>query len=262
MTITDAIQASVVSNGDASEQAWPSYAGVSAANFTISLNTPAQTALVINYTVQGSAVSGLRYQALSGSVAFDLGDSAHNVTVVPIQDNIAEGTETVILTLESASETNLLMTVSVATLNILDWTVLSVTAISDASQVGPVNGVFTVSMSAPAVVATTVTFSLGGTAVSGVDYDPFAASTVAFAIGDATQTIDVSSIVYLQVGGPKTVVLTLTDFSPPLYEVLGAASVATVVIFDRIIVSVQASDASAVGEERDGERERERERER
>ena len=51
--------------------------------------------LTVHYTVGGTATNGLDYQPLSGSVTIPAGKDFASVTIVPIDDSIVEGTETI-----------------------------------------------------------------------------------------------------------------------------------------------------------------------
>jgi hypothetical protein len=89
---------------------------------------------------------------------------------------------------------------------VLNVPVISIVATTPtASQVGPVDGVFSVSLTVAPTAATTVTYAIGGSAANGVDYSTIA-STVSFSIGQTVATIPI-------VPGPPvgtvTVVLTL-----------------------------------------------------
>lgn len=53
--------------------------------------------LTVRYTVSGSATPGLDYSALFGEVTIPAGQSSVDVSVQPIDDNLAESSETVVL---------------------------------------------------------------------------------------------------------------------------------------------------------------------
>ena len=59
--------------------------------------------IVVNYTVTGTATNGSDYSALAASVTIPNGSSTVNVTVTPIDDALAEGNETVVLTIISGA---------------------------------------------------------------------------------------------------------------------------------------------------------------
>lgn len=70
--------------------------------FRVSRTGSTATALVVNYSVGGTAAGGTDYQTLTGSVTIPTGDSAAGITVTPIDDTSYEGPETVVVTLTSS----------------------------------------------------------------------------------------------------------------------------------------------------------------
>lgn len=60
--------------------------------------------LTVNYTVGGTATPGEDYVALPGSITFDANATEAYITVTPIDDSVAEATETVILTLSDSPD--------------------------------------------------------------------------------------------------------------------------------------------------------------
>ena len=57
--------------------------------------------LVVAYAVGGSATAGVDYAGLTGTVAFAVGQSEVEIEVVPVVDSVAEGDETVTLTVQA-----------------------------------------------------------------------------------------------------------------------------------------------------------------
>ncbi len=77
--------------------------GPTPATFTFTRNTSGQ-ALPVTYTLGGTAINGVDYtnaagQPLSGTITFAASDTTTNLTIIPVDDNIAEPTETVVLTI-------------------------------------------------------------------------------------------------------------------------------------------------------------------
>jgi len=93
--------------------------------FTIQLPAPVTTSTSLSYTISGTATNGVDYQPLSGSVGFGVGASTGIVNVVPIEDFIAEGTETVTISILNPCDGSVYAT---STLNIQDVPSLTVTA--------------------------------------------------------------------------------------------------------------------------------------
>src|SRR5258706_135829 len=57
--------------------------------------------LTVNYALGGSASNGGDYQQLPTSVTIPAGAASADITVIPIDDSIVEGNETVVLTLSA-----------------------------------------------------------------------------------------------------------------------------------------------------------------
>jgi len=76
--------------------------------------------LVVNYTVSGSAVPGVDYAALPGTLAIPAGILATNILITPLGDNLASNQLAVTIALTSS--TNYVLTnLASATAVILDW---------------------------------------------------------------------------------------------------------------------------------------------
>ncbi|HEY2953268.1 MAG TPA: LamG-like jellyroll fold domain-containing protein, partial [Verrucomicrobiae bacterium] len=73
--------------------------GPTNALFTVSRTGSTAADLTVSYTIGGTASNGVDYLTLSGSVLIPAGFSSATITVTPIDDAIAEGRETIILTL-------------------------------------------------------------------------------------------------------------------------------------------------------------------
>jgi hypothetical protein len=84
-----------------------SEAGPTPGTFTITRST-AGAPLTVNYTLTGTAVNGADYTnalgaAVSTSVTFAAADTTTNISIIPVDDNLAEFTETAILSLTAGS---------------------------------------------------------------------------------------------------------------------------------------------------------------
>lgn len=72
-------------------------------SFTVNRVGSTSASITVSYSLSGSATAGADYAALSGSVTIPAGASAATVVVTPLDDSTVEGTETVVLTLQSGS---------------------------------------------------------------------------------------------------------------------------------------------------------------
>lgn len=72
------------------------------ATFVVSRNGPKTEALTVEFTLTGTAVNGEDYTQIQ-TIVTPVGKSSTTVTIAPIDDALAEGTETVILTIQNCS---------------------------------------------------------------------------------------------------------------------------------------------------------------
>lgn len=71
----------------------------SGGQFYLSRTGSTTAALTVNYTLSGTAVSGVDYTGASGSAVIPAGASGVDIQISPVNDAVAEGSETVTLTL-------------------------------------------------------------------------------------------------------------------------------------------------------------------
>ncbi|HNU52389.1 MAG TPA: lamin tail domain-containing protein, partial [Verrucomicrobiota bacterium] len=65
---------------------------------------PVAESLTVDFALGGSATVGVDYEALGTSVTFDAGSAIAEITIEPIEDGVAEGPETVLVTLVAGFE--------------------------------------------------------------------------------------------------------------------------------------------------------------
>ena len=78
-------------------------AGPTAATFRLTRTGNTASSLTVNYTVTGTAVSGIDYVALPRQVTIPAGASTASIHVTPINDTRMEANQTVIVTLASSA---------------------------------------------------------------------------------------------------------------------------------------------------------------
>ncbi len=76
--------------------------GNSTGAFTLTRSGSTDSTLAVAYTISGSAANGVDFQTLAGVANFAIGASTATVTIAPLSDALAEGDETVTLTISSA----------------------------------------------------------------------------------------------------------------------------------------------------------------
>jgi subtilisin-like proprotein convertase family protein len=206
----------------------------------------------------GTATSGVDYTAFGGqTVTFNPGDpsgTTQNTVLTTLNDQIAEGNETVVLSLGNliAAGTSTTLVPGSTTVTIddtADNATLSIIANDPtANETAVNNGQFTVALSGGKVAPTggiTVSYTVGGTATATADYTPLS-GTVTIPAGSGSAVIDVSGIVNDSLDeGTETVVVTLLPTGLPSQVTLGGPTSATVNIEDNdAAITVTVSPAS------------------
>ncbi|MFT5123966.1 MAG: hypothetical protein ACI97B_002601, partial [Verrucomicrobiales bacterium] len=200
--------------------------------FTVNRTAPLTQPLSILYTVGGSATQGTDYPALSGTVILPAGSSSATIPILPTDDNLLEGNETVSISLRSNGIQYLLGGSTFATITIIDdeQSELSIQATDSSADEDSLDiGVFTLTRSPPLTDDLAVNLGASGTAVNGADYAALPSSVVIPA-GMTSQTITVTPIDDSGADTPETVVLTLQSGGLP-YRIASPSS-ATVTITD------------------------------
>ena len=208
--------------------------------FRVSRTGSTVAALVVNYTLSGTATApgnpGADYTLSppASSVTIPIGNSFADITVTAVDDPTAEPTETAILTL-STDPAYTVGAPSNATVNIIDNepTVTVAAQVASATEGGG-TGTFRVSRTGSTVAALVVNYTLSGTATApgnpGADYTLSPpASSVTIPIGSSFADITVTAVDDPTAEPTETAILTLS--TDPGYTV-GAPSNATVNIID------------------------------
>ncbi len=200
-------------------------------------NGPNDSPLTVMYTLDGDAINGSDYQTLDGSVVIPAGSSTFALDIVPIDDDIDEDGETVIVTLaESPGNYRLGNTTSgSATIadNDNDLPVVNIDATDNlASETGDPGG-FTVTRTGDTGQSLTVNYAIGGSATNGVDFTTLSGS-VTIPAGASSAPIPIHPFADGVVEAIETVELTLT-INPATY---------LVGTFDRDTVNIVDDDAA------------------
>jgi hypothetical protein len=176
---------------------------------TRSLNLSSPT--TVNITTGGTATSGTDYTGGVATVVIPAGATTATITIDPTVDGTVEANETVILTVAAGTGYTVGAPAS-ATGTILNDDVPTATiAVSPASvaEDGAPNLVYTVTLNqANPSAATSVNYTIGGTATNGTDYATIT-SPLVIAAGSTTGTITVNPTADATIEADETVILTL-----------------------------------------------------
>lgn len=171
---------------------------VSPGEFTVSLSAPNNTgsSIIVNYVISGTATNSTDYSAIStNAVSIANGEQEAEIDILPINDQIQEGTETVILTL-SAGTGYILGAASTRTatvqINDNDQARLTISnaSLNEDDPDGEME--FDVVLDLAVVGGTIVTYSfINDTAINGTDYTGTNGSLTFTGTANETRTITV-----------------------------------------------------------------------
>lgn len=211
--------------------------------FRVSKTGSKSIPLTVHLSLSGTAQNGVDYQAIASSVEIPEGQSGVEVQVLPLADGIAEGTETVILTVDP--DPTYQLGTSQASLDIKDVTPPAVDlSVSDdlAVEASTDDGAFVLTRGGSTIDPLTVYLSLAGSATNGADYQTLP-SAVSIPAGQASLVIPVLAMADNLDEGEESVTLSVVDdVSYVIGDVIG-----TVYLHDGVAptVDVIALDATA-----------------
>jgi hypothetical protein len=171
--------------------------GTTPATFDVTLNHPADTTLTVDWaTADGTAVAGSDYASGSGTASFAPGETAKQISVDVVGDDLEEADETFTVTLSNPSGTTIGTGTGTATITNDD--VAPVVSIGDVSiaegNTGLTPATFDVTLDHPLSTTVTVDWATAdGTAAAVTDYVT-GNGTVSFAPGETAKQVSVNVV--------------------------------------------------------------------
>lgn len=189
--------------------------------------------LTVNYRMAGAASNGVDYVKLPGAFTFAAGQTATNIVLTPINDNLGEPDEQAIFVLVGGTNydlyTNIAATVTIADDN--DVPVAGLRVLKPVAYEGNPNNEarVAVELANPSATSLTINYQVAGTAVAGTDYTPIGSSVVIPA-GETNAILHIRAINNdVQNSSERNVSITLASGTG---YTLGSATNATVSIRD------------------------------
>jgi hypothetical protein len=156
------------------------------ASVVVSRTGSTAAALTVNLSRTGTSTAGTDYTGINPTAVIPSGADSVTLTLSPVQDATAEGSETAIIGISNGSG-YLVGTPSSVTATILDddRNTVSIEATTPTAVEGGANGVLVVTRTGNTSGALTVALSTTGTATAGTDYttSPTPITSLAFAAG-------------------------------------------------------------------------------
>ena len=229
-----------------------SEAGPVDGTLTITLDNATTVPVTVNYSVTDNATPDEDYVELSGTVNFEIGATSKTITIDVIDDNIYEDNETITITLDNVTgPVNIgSSNTAVNTLVSDDNAMVSVALTSNAEEDGPVNGVFTLTLSQAVDQDVTVNYhfdNASSTTDNATDYTNSIYGSAVISTGTTTETISLVPIDDTNAEGDETVVIVLDNVSAGPAEIGTSTATMILVDDDATIVSVSALDNGTEG---------------
>jgi autotransporter-associated beta strand protein len=165
--------------------------------FIISRDVATASDLIVNYTISGTATEGVDYTGTTGSVTILASATSAYVTIVPVNDTIAEGLETIVMSLTPATGTYGLRT-PVATMLLGDNDAFASGSVAFAASTsstteaaGTHNVVVNLTGSPAGTVSVSYRVSAGTATGGGYDYT-LADGSLSFPSGTTTRNIPIT----------------------------------------------------------------------
>ena len=174
--------------------------------------TQLSSALAVSFTLAGTALNGTDYVTVPLTATFLAGQPTVDVPVTPIVDALAEGSETVILTLTTVPAPYELGSPVSATVDLSDganplvWVTASDPSASEAGD----DGAFTFTRSGSLAAPLAVTIQVSGSATPGIDY-PALSTTVNFLPGQSMVMVVFTPLTDTAADPSETVIVTIVD---------------------------------------------------
>ena len=248
----DQIVISIQENGDIAE-------GNGTSSFTVSFSNPADSIITVFYSIAGTAVNITDYSMLDGQVSFPISSTRQIITITPVDDDLVEGAESLVLSLSTNTGPLGVVinssTENSANLNIIDndEIVANIFALNTtASEVGNSTATIRITLDKPSVNPILVEYTLGGSATNGNDYQTL---TLSVTIPANSTAVDVTLLPLSDLigEGTETVSLILDTVSGApagiTQRINGSSNTVEIDILDEDInlsVSILATDSSAM----------------
>lgn len=231
-----------------------------AATFIISSLVSVSSNFPVYYRISGTASNGLDYTYLNGVATLPASPGFVEIDATPIQDNLVEGDETVIMTLIQTNSYLIEPSAVSATNDILDASTLVAISSGFPNVAYEPNG----PPGSPAQAASfalyrydqsqrgfypdlTVFYRISGTASNGVDYTLLSGSFT-FLAGIQYTNLDINPLADSLVEGTETVTLTLVPTNSYLVDLNFASGTNTIMDSSTMVSVLAGADATEPGQ--------------
>lgn len=208
-------------------------------------------ALTVNFSVGGTALfttdygqtGAASFTGTTGTVSFAAGSSTATVTLDPVADTTSEPNETAILTVTTGTGYSVGATpAATGTITDDDTSVTVAVAPASVTEDGTGKLVYTFTRTGDVTNALTINIAASGTATSGTDYSGITGTTVTFAAGANTATLELDPTADSSLEADETAIITINAGTG--YSIGAAASATGTITNDDSEVTISVSPAS------------------
>jgi cytochrome c oxidase assembly protein Cox11 len=220
--------------------------------FTVTQSAVSDTDTVITYQISGTATPGVDYATLTGTVTIPAGQTSATINIAVLNDNIVEGTETVIATLTGVVGGNPSITLdstpanTTATVDITDNDTVTFTI--NNVTVNEADGTLVFDVVADHALDTDITINVSFTDVTatggGTDYAS-ATQAITFVAGQTSKQVSVAITDDNIVEGTETFTAALSTTTPLGGRSVDLTDTGTGTIIDNDTATFTISDATA-----------------
>ncbi len=195
--------------------------------FRVSLSVPTIVPVEVDFTTaDGTAQAGSDFNATTGTLTFNPGETEKIITVPVIADDVIEPTESFTVRLTGTRRGVITQAEATGTITDDDLPVVTIgSAVVTEGDSGTQNANFNIQLSRPGIFPTTVQFATqNGTATAGSDYQAVQGN-LTFAVGETQKTITVPILGDTQLEPDETFFLVLsgiTNATPNQVQGLGS----------------------------------------
>jgi uncharacterized repeat protein (TIGR01451 family) len=218
--------------------------GTTPAVFTVRLAGATELPVTVAYsTADGTGKAGVDYQATSGTLSFNPGESTKSITVQVIGNTIYQLDRTFVVNLTSPTSATTAKAQGVGTIK--DDDPAPVLAINDATlyegKSGTTNAIFTVTLAGQTALEARVNFAtVDGNAIAGRDYIA-TAGTLVFAPGETSKNVPIQVIGSTVFEPTKVFYVGLSD---SVAATLGRTPGKGTILNDNVLPSVSVADVT------------------
>ena len=220
------------------------------ATLTIAVSVDVET-LATSTATGGGVDYTLNPSSVTFSVGAGNGDTANVLVTGIVDDAIAEGDETINLQVDALTGPATIdgdYDTHTVTIDDDDMAEVSIEVTAGPAAEPSTGGQLTVTQSKTSVSATTVTYTVGGTATEGSDFAALS-GTVVIDAGTTTATTDIDVIDDAIIEGTETVTVTLTHVDNPAVRIDSEAAATTININDDDNATIGFATATSSAEE-------------